>query len=93
MTTPTQEQFFPPFTGPEWDRILNLLVNSNPVTFGIRGEFRSNRGLASHGQVVAAARELACSDDFIHVRMKRAGLNLAQVLNSPNLAALLHGRE
>ena len=39
MTTPTQEQFFPPFTGPEWDRILNLLVNSNPVTFGIRGFF------------------------------------------------------
>lgn len=40
MTTQVQgEQFFPPFTGPESTRILNLLVNANPITFGIRGFF------------------------------------------------------
>ena len=39
MTTSTQELFFPPFTGPESDRIFNLLVNSNTFIFGIRGFF------------------------------------------------------
>ena len=33
------EQFFPTFTGRESDRALNLLVNSNPITFAIRGFF------------------------------------------------------
>ena len=31
-------------------------------------------------QVVAAARELGCSDAYIHVRLKAAGLTLAEVL-------------
>ena len=44
-----------------------------------------------HGQVMAAARDLACSDAYLHVRMKRAGLTLAQVLESPDPAVLFHG--
>jgi hypothetical protein len=36
-----------------------------------------------HGQVVAAARELHCSDAYIHVRLKRAGFTLAEVLQAP----------
>ena len=44
-----------------------------------------------HQQVMRAARELGCSDAYIHVQMKRAGLSLAQVLESPDLASLLHG--
>ena len=50
------------------------------------------QAVRQHGRVMAAARELGCSDAYIHVRMKRAGLSLAQVLESPELAALLHGR-
>ena len=42
-----------------------------------------------HGQVVAAARELDCSDGYIHKRFKQAGLTLGQVLESPSLEALL----
>ncbi len=40
------EQFFPPFTGTESARLLNLLVNSNPVTFGIRGFFLTQPEIA-----------------------------------------------
>lgn len=43
------------------------------------------------GQVMAAARELGCSDAYIHVRMKRAGLSLAEVLEAPALETLLPG--
>ncbi len=50
------------------------------------------KAIQRHHQVMAAARELGCSDAYIHDRMKRAGLNLAQVLESPDLASLLHGR-
>lgn len=42
----TGEQFYPPFTGSEADRSLNLLVNSNPVTFLIRGFFLTQPRLA-----------------------------------------------
>ena len=42
-----------------------------------------------HGQVMAAATELRCSDAYIHVRFKRAGLTLAQVLDAPSGLALL----
>lgn len=38
-----------------------------------------------HGQVVAAARELSCSDGYIHKRFRQAGLTLAEVLDSPSL--------
>ncbi len=43
-------------------------------------------------QVMAAARELACSDAYIHVRFKRAGLTLAQILEAQDLRTLLHGQ-
>lgn len=33
-----------------------------------------------HGQVVAAARELKCSDAYIHQRLKAMGLTLGDVL-------------
>ena len=33
-----------------------------------------------HQQVMAAARELGCSDTYIHVRLKGTGQTLAQVL-------------
>jgi len=35
-----------------------------------------------HRQVVAAARELGCSDAYIHKRFKLAGLSLAEVLEA-----------
>lgn len=37
--TQQAEQFFPTFSGQPADRLLNLLVNSNPVTFAIRALF------------------------------------------------------
>ena len=45
-----------------------------------------------HGRVMAAARELGCSDAFVHVKLKRAGLTLQEVLDAPDLEALTHGR-
>jgi len=47
----------------------------------------------NYGQVVAAARELGCSDAYIHVRMNRAGITLSEVLEAPALATLLHGHK
>jgi hypothetical protein len=35
-----------------------------------------------HGQVVAAARDLGCSDAYIHKQLRQAGLTLAQVLGA-----------
>ena len=65
----------------------------------LRGRPRLNVGMAQileavrrHGQVVAAARELGCSDAYIHVRFKRVGLTLGKVLEAHDLEALLHGR-
>jgi molybdenum-dependent DNA-binding transcriptional regulator ModE len=62
----------------------------------LRGRPRLNLELAQileavrrHGQVVAAARELRCSDACIHVRLKRVGLTLGKVLEAHNLEALL----
>ncbi len=49
------------------------------------------RAVRRRGQVMAAARELGCSDAYIHVRMKRAGLSLAEVLEAPALGTLLPG--
>ena len=43
-----------------------------------------------HRQVMAAARELGCSDAYIHVRFKRAGVTLLEVLEAPHLATLIH---
>ncbi len=49
------------------------------------------RAVRRRGQVMAAARELGCSDAYIHVRMKRAALSLAEVLEAPALETLLPG--
>ena len=53
----------------------------------LRGRPRLNLGLEQileavrrNRQVVAAARELGCSDAYIHVKFKSAGLTLAEVL-------------
>ena len=35
-----------------------------------------------HGQVMAAARELGCSDAYIHVKFKQAGKTLNDVLDA-----------
>ncbi len=51
------------------------------------------RAVRQRGQVMAAARELGCSDAYIHVRITRVGIRLAQVLESPDLAAPLHDRD
>ena len=40
-----------------------------------------------HGQVMAAARELGCSDSYIHVRLERAGITLLEVLDAPDAEA------
>ncbi len=65
----------------------------------LRGRPRLNLELAHileavrrHGQVVAAAHELRCSDAYIHVRLKQAGLTLAEVSDAPDLEALTHVR-
>ena len=42
-----------------------------------------------HRQVVAAARELGCSDAYIHVCFKQVGLTLGEVLEAPGLESLL----
>jgi hypothetical protein len=62
----------------------------------LRGRPRLNLELAQilevvrrHRQVVAAARELRCSDAYIHVRLKRVGLTLGKVLEAGDLEALL----
>ena len=47
--------------------------------------------LRRHTQVVAAARELGCSDSYIHVRFSQVGLTLAEVLEAPVLETLLSG--
>ena len=47
------------------------------------------RAIRHHGKVLTAAQELDCSDAYIHVRLKAAGLSLQQVLASPNLVSLL----
>ena len=49
------------------------------------------KAIRYHGQVMAAAGDLACSDAYLHVRMKRAGLTLAEVLGAPSLETLLPG--
>ena len=41
------------------------------------------------GQVMAAARELGCSDAYIHKRFKMAGLDLRKVLECQDLKELL----
>lgn len=45
-----------------------------------------------HRQVVGAARELGCSDGYIHVRLKEVGLSLRDVLDADNLVTSLDGQ-
>ena len=51
------------------------------------------KAVRQHQQVTAAARELGCSDAYIHVRLKRVGLTLALVLEAPDLRSLLHDQD
>ena len=67
------------------------------MTHSLRGRPRLNLGLEDilkavrkHGQVVAAARELRCSDAYIHVRFKWAGLTLRDILAAADLESWLH---
>ena len=64
----------------------------------LKGRPRLNLGMGQileavrrHGQVVAAAHELRCSDAYIHMRFKQAGLTLGEVLEAPDLEALQRG--
>ena len=41
---------------------------------------------------MAAARELGCSDAYIHVRLKRVGLTLMQILEAPDPETLFYDR-
>jgi len=43
-----------------------------------------------HRKVIAAARELGCSDAYIHVRLKETGLTLREVLAADSVKSLLH---
>ncbi len=43
-----------------------------------------------HRQVMAAARELGCSDAYIHVRLKRVGISLIEVLEASDPATLIN---
>jgi molybdenum-dependent DNA-binding transcriptional regulator ModE len=44
-----------------------------------------------HGTILAAARELGCSDAYVHIRLKRFGLSLQDVLDASDITALLQG--
>ena len=62
----------------------------------LRGRPRLNLGLVQileavyrHRQVVAAAQELGCSDAYIHVRLKEAGLTLGDVLETRRVEDLV----
>ena len=57
-----------------------------PLNLGLRQILEA---VQRHGQVVAAAREIGCSDAYIHVRLKRAGLSLLQVLEARDVASLV----
>ena len=64
----------------------------------LRGRPRLDLGLLviletvrRHRLVMAAARDLGCSDAYIHVRLKKVGLSLRVVLEATDLRSLLHG--
>ncbi len=77
--------------------LLEFIRRVTPMKTTMRGRSRLdldlNRILAAvrrHRQVLAAARELSCSDAYIHVRFKQEGLTLGQVLEASDLATLSH---
>ena len=43
----------------------------------------------SHRKIVAAARELGCSPAYVHMRLKRYGLNLSAVLKAEDISGLI----
>ena len=47
------------------------------------------RAVWHHRKIVAAARQLHCSDAYIHVRIRRAGLSLWDILNAEDVESLL----
>ena len=51
------------------------------------------RAVRRHGRVLRAARELGCSDAYLHGRLQAAGLTLREVLDAPSIPALLKGRD
>ena len=78
--------------------LLEFIRRLIPMKTTMRGRPRLdldlNRILAairSHRQVMAAARDLGCSEAYIHVRLKKVGLSLRVVLEAPDLRSLLHG--
>lgn len=42
-----------------------------------------------HGKALRAARELGCSDAYVHGRLKQAGLTLQEVLDARDVEQLL----
>ena len=69
------------------------------MTPSMRGRPRLNLQLEQiilavrrHQQIMTAARELGCSDSYIHVRLKGVGLTLAQILEASDLRSLLDGQ-
>ena len=46
-----------------------------------------------HGKILTAAQYLECSDAYIHVRLRAAGLSLREVLEAPSVEALLNKRD
>lgn len=96
MTT-REDQFFPPFTGSESNRILNLVVNSNPMTFGIRGFFLTQpelaRILGPTADLIIRAQQLP-SNLFDPYRTPRQPLQEGDRVRSPQrtwLASRLFG--
>ena len=45
-----------------------------------------------HRQIMGAARQLGCSDSYVHVRFKEARLSLRQVLEADSVESLLHSQ-
>ena len=48
--------------------------------------------IREYGKVTSAARELDCSQAYIHARLKEAGLSLRDVLEAVSQESLLEGR-
>ena len=62
------------------------LLSSGPHGLGLKQIVETVR---RHQRVTRAAQELGCSDAYIHVRLKGAGLGLRQVQEAEALGELL----
>lgn len=72
---------------------MRLLMDKNKT---LRGQPRLNIALNQiletvqrHRQIVSAARELGCSQAYVHARMNEVGLTLRDVLETTDADALL----